>query len=86
MSFLQPEFYWDCSLALPIIIHLVNRQRHRSELGSHALLLDARRMSTGMARIRQWLILLMRMLIIAGIVMAITDRWQDCGWADSLIR
>ena len=35
-------------------------------------LLDARRMSTGMARIRQWLILLMRMLIIAGIVMAIS--------------
>lgn len=74
MSFLQPGILLGLPLlALPIIIHLVNRQRHRTvNWAAMRFLLDARRMSTGMARIRQWLILLMRMLIIAGIVMAIS--------------
>ena len=74
MSFLQPWLLYGLPLmALPVIIHLVNRQRHRTvDWAAMRFLLDARRMSTGMARLRQWLILLMRMLIIAGIVLAIS--------------
>ena len=74
MSFLQPWLLYGLPLmALPVIIHLVNRQRHRTvDWAAMRFLLEARRMSTGMARLRQWLILLVRMLIIAGIVMAIS--------------
>ena len=91
MSFLQPGILLGLPLlALPIIIHLVNRQRHRTvNWAAMRFLLDARRMSTGMARIRQWLILLMRMLIIAGIVTAISrplaGLWMG-GLADRAIR
>ena len=74
MSFLQPLLLYGLPLiALPIVIHLINRQRHRTVPWAAMLfLIDARRMTSGMAKLRQFLILLMRMLIIAGLVFALS--------------
>jgi hypothetical protein len=67
MSFLQPLLLFGLPLlGLPILIHLINRWRHKSlPWGAMMFLLDARRMNRGMARLRFWLIMSMRMLAIA---------------------
>ena len=73
MSFLQPILLAALPLvALPILIHLINRQRHRTiRWAAMMFLLDAKRMTRGMARLRYWLIMAMRMLAIAGLIFAI---------------
>jgi len=72
MSFLQPILLLGLPLMLlPIIIHLINRHRHRTvQWAAMMFLLDAKRMTKGMARIRQILILLMRVLAIAALIFA----------------
>jgi hypothetical protein len=81
MSFLQPILLLGLPLvALPIIIHLINKWRHRSiNWGAMMFLLDAKRMTRGMARLRFWLIMLMRMLAIAGLFIAVA-RPLTTGW------
>lgn len=73
MSFLQPLILIGLPLALiPIIIHLLNRLRYRSvSWGAIMFVLKASRSSTSMARVRQWLILLLRMLAVALLVIAV---------------
>ena len=73
MSFYQGYLLWGLLLAgLPLLIHLINRQRHRTiPWAAMMFLLDAKRMTKGMARLRFWLIMLMRMLAIAGLIFAI---------------
>jgi hypothetical protein len=73
MSFLQPFMLIALPLvALPVIIHLINQLRYRTvRWGAMMFLLAARRMSRGYARLRQWLILLFRMLAVAGLVLAV---------------
>ena len=70
MSFLQPWMLWVLpAIALPILIHLISRRRHRSvEWAAMMFLVKAERMNKGMARLRYVLIMLMRMLAIAAIV------------------
>lgn len=72
MSFLQPLLLFGLPLiGLPILIHLINRWRHKSlPWGAMMFLLDARRMNRGMARLRFWLIMSMRMLAIAVLFLA----------------
>src|SRR4051794_3669796 len=81
MSFLQPMFLAAMPLiALPIIIHLINQRRYQTvRWGAMMFLLAANRMSRGYARIRQWLIMAVRMLAIAGLIFAIS-RPLAGGW------
>jgi hypothetical protein len=81
MSFLQPWLLAALPIAaLPIIIHLINQRRfHTIDWAAMRFLLQANRMSRGYARIRQWLILLFRVLAIAGLVFMIS-RPLASGW------
>jgi hypothetical protein len=81
MSFLQPWLLVALPLAaLPVIIHLINQRRfHTIDWAAMRFLLEANRMSRGYARIRQWLILLFRVLAIAGLIFMIS-RPLASGW------
>ena len=81
MSFLQPILLIGLPLALlPVIIHLINQHRHRTvKWGAMMFLLDAKRMTKGMARLRQILIMAMRVLALLGLIFAIS-RPLASGW------
>jgi Aerotolerance regulator N-terminal len=81
MSFLQPMLLLAAPLvALPIIIHLINQRRYQTvRWAAMMFLLAANRMSRGYARIRQWLIMAMRMAAIGGLIFAIS-RPLAGGW------
>jgi hypothetical protein len=81
MSFLQPMLLLAMPLvALPIIIHLINQRRYQTvRWAAMMFLLAANRMSRGYARIRQWLIMAMRMAAIATLIFAIS-RPLAGGW------
>ena len=85
MSFLQPLALIALPLmALPILIHLINQQRHRTiPWAAMMFLMDAKRMSRGMARLRHLLILLMRVLAIGALIFAIS-RPLSGGWLGSV--
>jgi hypothetical protein len=81
MSFLQPLLLAALPLvALPIIIHLINQRRYQTvRWAAMMFLLAANRMSRGYARVRQWLIMAMRMAAIAGLIFAVS-RPLSGGW------
>ena len=81
MSFLQPLMLFALPLvALPIVIHLINQRRYQTtRWAAMIFLLAANRMSRGYAKLRQWLILLSRMLVIAGLLFAVS-RPLASGW------
>ena len=81
MSFLQPILLYGLPLALlPIIIHLINQHRHRTvQWAAMMFLLDAKKMTKGIARLRQILILAMRVLAIAALIFA-AGRPLASGW------
>ncbi len=81
MSFLQPWLLAALPLVgLPIVIHLINQQRYQTmRWAAMMFLLAANRMHRGFARLRQWLIMLFRMLVIAGLVFAVS-RPLASGW------
>src|SRR5438046_466776 len=81
MTFLQPILLAGLPLvSLPIIIHLINQRRYQTvRWAAMMFLLAANRMSRGYARIRQWLIMAVRMLAIAGLIVAIS-RPLAGGW------
>lgn len=85
MTFLNPIWLFALPLVLiPILIHLLNQRRHRTiDWGAMQFLLSAKRMSKGMARLKQWAIMAMRMLVIAGLIFVIT-RPLSSGWVGSL--
>jgi hypothetical protein len=67
LSLLQPEILlWGLPLALiPLVIHLLNRLRYRTvPWGAMGFLLHATRVSTSHARLRQFLILMFRILAL----------------------
>ncbi|MEO1618367.1 MAG: BatA domain-containing protein [Planctomycetota bacterium] len=73
MSFLQPWMLAALPLAaIPIIIHLINQRRYQSlPWGAMRFLLSANQMNRGYAKIRRWLILAFRTLVIAALVFAV---------------
>ncbi len=81
MTFLQPLLLIGLPLiALPIIIHLIHRNRHRTvKWAAMMFLLDAQRMTRGMARLKQILIMAARMLAIAALLLA-AARPLASGW------
>ena len=85
MGFLQPLALIALPLiALPIIIHLINQHRHRTiPWAAMMFLMHAKRMSKGMARLRHFLILLMRVLAIAMLIFVVS-RPLSGGWLGSI--
>ncbi len=85
MSFLQPGLLFLLPLAaLPIVIHLLHQRRYRTvPWAAMMFLLDAKRQSRGMARLRHYLILAMRVLSILGLIFAISRPLASgtVGWA-----
>ncbi|MBL8818113.1 MAG: BatA domain-containing protein [Planctomyces sp.] len=81
MTFLQPLLLLAIPLiGLPILIHLINQNRHRTiHWAATMFLIQARKMATGMARLRYILILIARMLTIAGLIFAVS-RPLSGGW------
>lgn len=81
MSFLQPILLVGLPLALlPVVIHLINQHRHRTvRWAAMMFLLDAKKMTKGLARLRQILILAMRVLAVAALVFA-ASRPLAGGW------
>src|SRR3954468_24337670 len=81
MSFLNPMLLAALPIvALPIIIHLINQRRYQTvRWAAMMFLLAANRMSRGYARLRQWLILAFRTLVVAGLVFAVS-RPLASGW------
>jgi hypothetical protein len=81
MTFLQPFILWGLPLILlPVIIHLLNRMRHRSvQWAAMMFLRAASRKSTRYARLRQWLVLLFRVLAVLLLVLALS-RPLAGGW------
>ena len=81
MTFLQPFILFALPLiALPILIHLINQNRHKTiPWAATMFLLQAKRMARGMARLRYILILAARMLALAGLIFAIS-RPMSGGW------
>jgi hypothetical protein len=81
MSFLQPWLLAGLPLvALPIIIHLINQRRFQTiDWAAMMFLLAAHRMARGYSKLRQWLILLFRVLAVAGLIFGIS-RPLASGW------
>ncbi len=81
MTFLQPFVLYALPLlGLPILIHLINQNRHRTiNWAATMFLLQAKRMARGMARLRYLLIMLARILAIAGLIFAVS-RPMSGGW------
>ena len=81
MNFLQPALLLALPIAaLPIIIHLINQRRYQTtRWAAMMFLLAANKMSRGYAKLRQWLILALRVLAIAGLIFAIS-RPLTGGW------
>lgn len=81
MSFLQPILLVGLPLALlPVLIHLINQHRHRTQpWAAMMFLLEAKKMTKGLARLRQFLILAMRVLALATLVLA-ASRPLAGGW------
>lgn len=81
MTFLQPFILWGLPLVLlPVIIHLINRMRHRPQpWAAMRFLLSASRASVSHAKLRQLLILLFRMLAVLALVLFLS-RPLAGGW------
>lgn len=81
MTFLQPWLLLTLPLvSLPVIIHLINQQRFQSvEWAAMRFLLSAKALARGYTRLRQWLILLLRMLAVAAAILAVS-RPLSQGW------
>ncbi len=85
MQFLNPLILGALLLAaIPVIIHLINKRRHRTiKWGAMMFLLQANRQSKGRRRLRHILILTCRVLALAALITAIArpiaGGWL--GWA-----
>ena len=79
MNFLQPFILWGLPLVLlPVLIHLLNRMRYRTvPWAAMMFVLAAMKHSTRQARLREWLILLMRALAVLALVLANTRAGAD---------
>lgn len=73
MSFLSPFFlYGLLAVAVPILIHLINKRRHRTvKWGAMQFLLRATRESRGKKKLKHLLILVARALAVAALVFAL---------------
>jgi len=82
MTFLQSSLLWGLPLvALPVLIHLLNRMRYRTmPWAAMMFLLTASRHSVRHARLRHLLLLLCRVLVLVALIVALA-RPLVGGWA-----
>lgn len=82
MSFLNPGLLWAFALAaIPIIIHLMNRLRHRTvRWAAMEMLLRAAQKSRNARKIRNWIILAMRALAVAALAAVVVRPLLGGGW------
>lgn len=75
MNFINQIFLFGLlAIAIPILIHLLNRRRHRTvKWAAMEFLLKATRESRGRKKLKHFLILAARALAIAGIIFAFTE-------------
>ncbi len=85
MTFLQPNLLWALPLVLvPVVIHLINRLRHKPQpWAAMMFLVAASRASTSHAKLRQWLVLLFRVLAVLALVLFLSRPLAGgwLGWA-----
>jgi hypothetical protein len=85
MTFLQPYILWALPLVLiPVIIHLINRLRHRpQQWAAMRFLLTATQSSVSQAKLRQLLILLFRVLAVTALIFFVARPLAGgwLGWA-----
>ena len=81
MAYLQPWMLWALpAILLPLIIHLLNRLRYKTvHWAATIFLLKANRSATRRAKIRQYLLLACRMLVILFLIWAMS-RPLTGGW------
>jgi len=81
MTFLQPFILWGLPLLfIPVIIHLLNRLRHRPQpWAAMRFLRSANQRSISQAKLRQFLILLFRVLAVVALVFFLS-RPMAGGW------
>ena len=81
MAYLQPWMLWALpAVLLPLIIHLLNRLRYKTvHWAAMIFLLKANRAATRRAKIRQYLLLAARMLVILFLIWAMS-RPLTGGW------
>lgn len=81
MTFLQPWLLAALPLVgLPLIIHLINQRRFQTVPWAATMFLAAAKaLSSGYSRLRHWLIMLLRMLAVAGVILAV-GRPLSRGW------
>jgi len=86
MSFLHPEFLWLAPLvALPILIHLLNRVRYRRmRWAAIAFLLATERRAVRRARLRQILLMVLRTVVLAAALGALAQPILQGGLASLL--
>ncbi len=85
MTFLQPFILWGLPLILlPVLIHLINRMRHKPHAwAAMRFLVSATRSSVSNAKLRQFLILLFRVLAVAMLILFLSRPLAGgwIGWA-----
>jgi hypothetical protein len=85
MTFLQPFILWGLPLLLiPIIIHLLNRLRHRPQpWGAMRFLRSANQSSISQAKLRQLLVLFFRVLAVVALIFFLSRPLAGgwLGWA-----
>lgn len=75
MQFVHPEVLWALSaLTIPVLVHLFSFRRHRKvSFSQTAFLKEVRMESRSRNRIRNWLVLLMRLAAMACIILAFAE-------------
>jgi hypothetical protein len=85
MTFLQPYILWALPLILlPVLIHFLNRMRHRPQYwAAMRFLIAATRSSVSNTKLRQFLILLFRVMAVAMLIFFIARPLAGgwLGWA-----
>ncbi len=88
VTFLQPLILFGLPLILlPVLIHLLNRLRHRPQVwGAMQFILAATRSSVDRARLKQFLILLFRVLAVLALILFLSRPFAGgwLGWAVSV--
>jgi hypothetical protein len=73
-----PMLYWLAAAAAPWLIHLLSRRKHRETAwAAMTFLLAAAKRRTRRIRIEQWLLLLVRTLVVATLVMAVAEPYLE---------
>src|SRR3954453_17200627 len=84
MAWLQPWMWWAApAVLLPVIIHLLNRLRYKTvHWAAMIFLLKANRAATRRAKIRQYILLFLRCLVLLFLIWAMA-RPLVGGWIGS---